>query len=651
MQPLKENAAALESVGHGVLQKPSELAALARNLANTRWQEALVESEERYRIIAETAIDAIVTIDEDGEILFVNGSAQRIFGYSPLDMLGRSLTVLVPGYSPAGNRGKYQAREVAGRHQDGHQIPLEVSVGEFTQASKTLATCVLRDISARRRAEEELRGANETLRALIEATPLAIIAFDFSENVSKWNPAAEKMFGWSEEEILGRPLPSSPGESVERLRIIQAVRRGESLTLETVCQRKDGASIDVSISAAPLDGKDGIPAAVVAVITDITERNRLADQLRQAQKMEAVGRLAGGIAHDFNNLLTVIAGYGEMLLNSLAEGGRPRAYAMEVLQAAERAAALTRQLLAFSRRHVERPALLDINPVVVSLSNMLQRLIGEDIELVILPNTEAVTVRADPGQIEQVIINLVVNARDAMPRGGRITIETGVAGLEPGRYASISVTDTGLGMTEKTQGRIFEPFFTTKGQGEGTGLGLSTIYGIVKHNHGDIRVHSEPGKGTTFEVYFPLVDDPPDVVRSSESYALEGGKETILLVEDEAGLRILMQELLERLGYTVLAAASSQEAIGLAGAHLGHVDLLLTDVVMPKASGSELAERLRLVRRGTRVLYMSGYPSETVVQHGVLNTGVAFLEKPFTPETLAKKVREVLSTDLFPVPS
>src|SRR6266704_1723227 len=246
MQPLKQNAATLESVGRGVLQKPKELAALARNLANTRWQEALVESEERYRIIAETAIDAIVTIDEDGEILFVNNSTQRIFGYSP-----------------AGNRGKYQAREVAGRHQDGHEIALEVSVGEFTQESRTLATCVLRDISARRRAEEDLREANETLRALIEATPLAIIAFDFSENVSKWNSAAEKMFGWSEEEILGRPLPSSPGKTVEGLRIIEAVRRGESLTVETVCQRKDGASIDVSISAAPLDGKDRIPAAVV----------------------------------------------------------------------------------------------------------------------------------------------------------------------------------------------------------------------------------------------------------------------------------------------------------------------------------------------------------------------------------------------------
>jgi CheY-like chemotaxis protein len=340
-----------------------------------------------------------------------------------------------------------------------------------------------------------------------------------------------------------------------------------------------------------------------------------------------------------------------MLLNSLAEGGRPRAYAMEVLQAAERAAALTRQLLAFSRRHVAHPSLLDINPVVANLSNMLQRLIGEDIELVILPNTEAGTVRADPGQIEQVIINLVVNARDAMPRGGRITIETGIANLEPGRYASISVTDTGHGMTEKTQSHIFEPFFTTKGQGEGTGLGLSTIYGIVKHNHGDIRVHSEPGKGTTFEVYFPLVDEPPEAVRSSESYALEGGRETILVVEDEAGLRVLIQELLERLGYTVLVAASGQEAIGLSSTHPGCVDLLLTDVVMPKTSGRDLAERLRHLRRGTRVLYMSGYPAETVVRHGVIEPGIAFLEKPFTPEMLAKKVREVLDANLIPVPS
>jgi two-component system cell cycle sensor histidine kinase/response regulator CckA len=664
MQSRKENPVALESVNresYGILQrgaqrKQPQLAALAHNVANQRWaEEALVESEARYRIVTETAIDAIVTIDEDGAILFVNSSAERMFGYSASDMLGQSLTLLVPGYSSSEDRRACRQREMSGRHKDGREIPLEICFGQFTQGSQTLATAVLRDIGPRRRAEEQMRQANETLRALIEATPLAIVAFDFSENVSKWNTAAEKMFGWTEAEMLGRPLPPEPPgkHAAERTRLLESVRRGERVTLETARLRRDGTTLDLSISAAPLAGPDGSPAGVVAVITDVTERKRLEDQLRQAQKMEAVGRLAGGIAHDFNNLLTVITGYDEMLLNSLPADTRPRAYALEILQSAEKASALTKQLLDFSRRQVGYPALLDINPVVANLSKMLRRLISENIELVIQPASGMGTVKADPGQIEQIVINLVVNARDAMPGGGRISVETGVTdlgedraqmhfGAEPGRYVFIAVTDTGQGMTQKTKNRIFEPFFTTKGQGKGTGLGLSTIYGIVKQNNGDIRVSSEPGKGSTFTVYFPVTNALPESIGTLDSPVLQSGKETILVVEDEAGLRVMIQELLERLGYTVLTASNSQEAIQISSVHPGSVDLLLTDVVLPKSNGRDLAERLRYLRRHTRVLYMSGYPSETVAQNGVLRPGAEFLEKPFTPESLAKKVREVL---------
>jgi two-component system, cell cycle sensor histidine kinase and response regulator CckA len=619
----------------------SELASLARKVSNPWAKEALIESEERYRIVAETAIDAIATIDESGQILFVNRSAERIFGYSAQDMIGFNLALLLPAYT----QGIPETREFTGRHQDGHDIFLEVSFGTFTQGARVLATGILRDVSRRRRAEEELRDANETLRALIEATPLAIVAIDSEEKVSKWNSAAEKMFGWSESEVLGRKS--------DWRELGEAARRSGSITKEATLRKKDGTYVEVAISAGPLAGVGGAHAGAVSVITEITERKRLEEQLRQAQKMDAVGRLAGGVAHDFNNLLTVIIGYGEMLMNGLVADTRPREYALEVLRAADKACSLTKQLLAFSRRQVTYPVLLDINPVVAGVSNMLRRLIAEDVELVLLLNPTLGTVRADPGQIEQIIINLVVNARDAMAGCGRITIETGIAELgdeyaqthldvRPGRYVCISVTDTGQGMAQTTQSHIFEPFFTTKEVGKGTGLGLSTIYGIVKQNNGSIWVYSEPGKGSTFKIYLPAVDERPQLEPSGGRAVLERGDETILLVEDEPGLREMARELLEGQGYTVLAAADSQEAIRICNGHPGPVDLLLTDLVLPTASGNELARRLHGLRSQIRVLFMSGYPAETIVERGVLEPGAIFLEKPFTPDALAKKVRQAL---------
>ena len=329
MRSRKENAMHLESAGSGSngilrpypetpLRKQPELASLAQSLANRQWaDDALVESEARYRILTEIALDAIVTIDEAGEILVINAAAERIFGYPASSLLGRSLKLLLPGYSTEAPHS-YRQREMAGRHKNGHLIPLEVSFGHFTQGSQTLATGILRDISPSKRAEDASRSANEMLRGLIEETPLAIVTFDVSENITVWNSAAERMFGWSETEMLGRPLPQDPGKRAEQSRLFEAVEQGKSLTVETSLQRKDGVTIDIGISAAPLAGPDGSPAGVVASIADITERRLLEVQLRQAQKMEAVGRLAGGIAHDFNNLLTVIRGYDEMLLDSLA---------------------------------------------------------------------------------------------------------------------------------------------------------------------------------------------------------------------------------------------------------------------------------------------------------------------------------------------
>ena len=628
----------------------TELAALARKVSNLRAEEAPAGSEDPYRVAAETAIDAIATIDESGQILFVNRAAEGIFGYSVQEMLGFNLALLLPAYT----QGIPEIHQFMGRHKDGHEIFLEVSFGAFTQGSRVLATGVLRDVSRRRRAEEELRHANGTLRALIEATPLAIVAIDTEENVSQWNSAAERMFGWTGAEVLGRPLP---GEASDRKggwpELCEAARRNASLTQEAIRRRKDGTFVEVTISAGAFAGPGGAPAGAVSVITDITEQKRLEEQLRQAQKMDAVGRLAGGVAHDFNNLLTVIIGYGEMLLNGLTTDTRPRDYALEILRAAEKASTLTKQLLAFSRRQVTCPVLLDINPVVSGVSNMLRRLIGEDVELILLLNPTLGTVRADPGQIEQIIINLVVNARDAMPAGGRITIETGITDLgddyaqthldvKPGRYICISVTDTGHGMAESTQSHIFEPFYTTKVVGKGTGLGLSTIYGIVKQNNGSIWVYSEPGEGSTFKIYLPAVAEQAPAEPVIGVGVLERGDETILLVEDEAGLREMARELLEGQGYTVLAAADSHEAMRLCSGHAGPVHLLLTDVVLTTATGHELARRLLHLRSQIRVLFMSGYPAETIVERGVLEPGALFLEKPFTADALARKVRQVL---------
>jgi two-component system, cell cycle sensor histidine kinase and response regulator CckA len=381
---------------------------------------------------------------------------------------------------------------------------------------------------------------------------------------------------------------------------------------------------------------------------------RTEEQFLQSQKMEAVGRLAGGVAHDFNNLLSVILGYGEILLSDSQVDEAARADIREITRAGERAADLTRQLLAFSRQQVLAPTVLDLNAVLAGMGSMLVRLLGEDVELRTLPGAALGRVLVDPGQIEQVILNLVVNARDAMPRGGSLTIETANVeldagystehpGANPGPHVLLAVSDTGTGMDAETRARIFEPFFTTKEKGKGTGLGLSTVFGIVRQSGGTVWVYSEPGHGTTFKIYLPRTqDDRRPSVPAPAPDPSPRGTETILLTEDDTALRVLARVALVRLGYQVLEAADADEALLLAARYSGPIHLLLTDVVMPKVSGRELAERLAAVRPDTRVLFMSGYTDDTVVRHGVLAAGIAFLQKPITPQSLARKVREVL---------
>jgi nitrogen-specific signal transduction histidine kinase/ActR/RegA family two-component response regulator len=390
---------------------------------------------------------------------------------------------------------------------------------------------------------------------------------------------------------------------------------------------------------------------MVGTVLDVTERQRLEQQLRQAQKMEAVGRLAGGVAHDFNNLLTAILGSADLLLGRLPLDHPERVEAEEIRKAAMWAADLTRQLLAFSRQQVLDPHVFDLSAVVANMDKMLRRLAPADITLRTRLAPDLGAVRADPGQIEQVIMNLAVNACDAMPGGGTLTIETanvelgtGHAPVHPGRYVVLTVSDTGMGMSATTQAHVFEPFFTTKERGKGTGLGLSTVYGIVKQSEGYVVLESEPGRGTTFRVYLPAVDAPVEAVAAGPARTESlRGEETVLVVEDQEPVRRLACKVLEREGYSVLAAADGPEALRVAAHHAGTIHILVTDVVMPGMSGREVEQRLAAERPEMRVLYLSGYADASIVRDGVLEPGLAFLQKPFTPETLARRVREVLN--------
>ena len=516
----------------------------------------------------------------------------------------------------------------------------------------------------RRRVVEALRETEERFRQVYDEAPVGYHELDKEGRIIRVNRRELEMLGYTEKELLGRPVWKFVVEEEITRQVIMAKIAGDVSfheTFERTYRRKDGTTLPVLIEDRIIPDEKGRITGIRSMIEDITERRRAEEalrkseeQLRQWQRVEAIGRLAGGVAHDFNNLLMTIKGCSELLLGELDARDSRREEVEEIRKAAERATALTRQLLAFGRRQVLQPQVLDLNEVVANMGRMLQRLIGEDIQLLTVLDAELWPVKVDPGQFEQVIMNLAVNARDAMPGGGKLTIETANVVLDekyarrhvsvkPGPCVMLAVTDNGCGMDKETQSHLFEPFFTTKAKEEGTGLGLSTVYGIVKQSGGNIWAYSESGLGTTFKIYLPRVEEAvktykPKVVPTVSP----GGSETILLVEDEEAVRAIVSKILQNKGYTVLEAHHGHEALQICKDHQGPIHLMVTDVVMPHMSGRELAERLTSLRPELRVLYMSGYPDKAIAHHGVLEAGTSFLQKPFTLSALECKVRDLL---------
>jgi two-component system, cell cycle sensor histidine kinase and response regulator CckA len=620
--------------------------------------------------VVESSDAAIVSTNPDWVVETWNPAAERLFGYAAAEMVGRPILDLVPPDQHAESRrvmehvrdgGRVAPYEALRVRKDGRLVPVLVNpwpVRDPAGAFVALAA-IYTDLSDRRRSEARLR-------AVVSTMSDGLVVADPAGNLLDWNPAALGMHGFASVEEVRRHLsefqrtfvltpPGGPPLPLDQWPMSR-VLRGETLTdLELHVRRLDVArDVVISYSGSPVRGPDGQVELAVLTLHDVTARRRLEEQYRQAQKMEAVGRLAGGVAHDFNNLLTVINGYSDLLIDALPPGDPTRNLLDEIRKAGERSAGLTRQLLAFSRKAVVAPRVLDLNALVVDLEGMLRRLVGEDVSLAVRTHPRLGVVRADAGQLEQVLMNLVVNARDAMPRGGRLTIETrnaelgedyarAHAGVRPGKYVMLAVSDTGHGIPPDVLPHLFEPFFTTKEPGRGTGLGLATVHGIVQQAGGHVGVYSEVGAGTTFKVYLPRLTDPAvGGVPASAVRAPVGGTETVLLVEDEGGVRALSRHILRTAGYTVLEASDGAEAVRVARGHPGPIDLLVTDVVLPGLSGRELAERLAAIRPRMEVLYLSGYTDDAVVRHGVLEEHVHFLQKPFTPAALTHKVREAL---------
>jgi two-component system cell cycle sensor histidine kinase/response regulator CckA len=648
-------------------------------LARYDVERKLREHEQWLAITLGSISDAVIATNAQGQVRFMNGTAQELTGWGQSEALERDWKEVFRIIDEETRVSKEDLVEKVFREgsmirlgnrillltKDEQALPIEDSAAPITDRQGQINGIVLvfRSLTERRQAEAALAAERNLLRTLIDSLPDYIYVKDTSSQFMIGNNALAQIMGVATpDELVGKTdFDFYPPELAERFYADEReiIRSGQALIdrEEPITNQTTGHKRWLLTTKVPVRDNEGQLVALVGMGRDITERRRLEEQYRQSQKMEAIGQLAGGIAHDFNNLLTVINGYSELMLHLYhsSTSEMSQHYLVEIKKAGERAASLTKQLLAFSRKQILQPEILNLNRVVVDMGKMLQRLIGENIELTIRPAPDLALIRADPHQLEQVLVNLAINARDAMPIAGKLTIETANVTLNwayaqqheevtPGEYVMLTVSDTGVGMTEVVKAHIFEPFFTTKEQGKGTGLGLATCFGIVKQSGGHIEVDSVLGRGTTFKVYLPHLEEKTDLsTKPAAADKMLQGTETILLVEDEEAVRTLAVSVLQGQGYTVLESTNGEEALRLSELEREtEIHLLLTDVVMPQMGGRELADRLRAMRPTMKVLFISGYPDDAISHHGILESGIAFMEKPFTLASLTRKVRAVL---------
>ena len=650
------------------VQSPSGLlvSAVVRDITDRK------RTEELFRGLLDSAPDAMVVVGADGRIVLINSQTEKLFGYQREELLGQPVEVLVPERfwnQHRDHRTSYSTHpqfrpmgvglELYGIRKDGTEFPLEISLSPQKTKDGVLISSTIRDVTERKKVDDALRQSESSFRALVEGT-YGVCRASLQGALLMVNQPFVGLLGYdSQEEVRALNLITqvfAPGEF--SLSLFNPPGRNKQFTrIESHWKRKDGKLINVELSGRLISDDSENPVCLEILVEDVSRQRGMEQRLRHVQKMEAIGRLAGGIAHDFNNVLGVIFGYCSMLMEKLEPDSTLYPLAAHIGKSVQRGATLTRQLLAFSRQQVLQPQVIDINTHFKGFEGLLRRVIGEDVQLSVIARNADLYLRADPDQLEQVIMNLVVNARDAMPSGGKLTIETAELCVDaeyctrnpeakPGDYVLIAISDTGCGMDRETLARVFEPFFTTKEQGKGTGLGLATVYGIVKQSGGHVTVYSELGYGTTFKILMPRSHEKAAQPESLQSETLAPtGTEVILLVEDEESLRAVMKSYLQNKGYVVVDAADPSEATELAEKASQPPDLLITDVVLPQISGVKLAQRLGVRYPKMKVLYVSGYTADAIVHHGARSSDFVFLSKPFSLNTLGRKVRSTLDAE------